>query len=180
MNFSDFKLIRLSSDLEIKPFNCGDSDLNDFLYNDSKDYQKELLAVTYIIESDMETVAFFSLLNDKITFEIETKSDKTFWNKFNRKNIPNPKRTTKGYPAMKIGRLAVNNNFKSQNIGSLIIDYLKGLFIDNNRTGCKFITVDGYRASLKFYERNGFKFLTELDENEETRLMFFNLTDLFE
>lgn len=58
MNLSDFRLIRLTQEYEIKPFDCGDSDLNDFLFNDSKNYQKELLAVTYIIESDLETVAF--------------------------------------------------------------------------------------------------------------------------
>lgn len=32
----DTKLIRLSVDYQIKPFDCGDSDLNEFLQNDSK------------------------------------------------------------------------------------------------------------------------------------------------
>lgn len=179
MNLEDFKLIRLSQDYAIKPFDCGDNDLNDFLFNDAKKYQKELLAVTYILESDTETVAFFSLLNDKITFEVEAKKNKSFWNRFNR-NIPNSKRTSKGYPAMKIGRLAVSNTYKGKEIGTLIIDYLKGLFIDNNRTGCKFIALDAYKASLKFYEKNDFKYLTNEDEFEETRLMFFNLSDMFQ
>ena len=179
MSFEDFQLIRLTQDHQIKPFDCGNSDLNEFLLQDSKNYQKELLAVTYILESDSETIAYFSLLNDKITFEIEANRNKSFWNRFNR-NIPNTKRTTKGYPAMKIGRLAVNANYKGQNIGRLILDYLKGLFIENNRTGCKFITLDGYKESLIFYEKNDFKFLTQEDENEDTRLMYFNLSNLFD
>jgi GNAT superfamily N-acetyltransferase len=79
---------------------------------------------------------------------------------------------------MKIGRLAVNDSYKGQNIGRFVLDYLKELFIENNRTGCKFITVDGYRASLKFYEKNDFKYLTTEDEFEDTRLMFFNLSDM--
>ena len=79
---------------------------------------------------------------------------------------------------MKIGRLAVNNSYKGQNIGRFVLDYVKGLFIDNNRTGCKFITVDGYKASLKFYEKNDLKYLTSEDELDETRLMFFNLSDI--
>ena len=178
MNLEDFKLIRLTQEYIIKSFDCGDEDLNDFLFNDAKNYQKELLAVTYILESDTDTVAFFSLLNDKITFEIEAKKNKSFWNRFNR-NIPNQKRTTKGYPAIKIGRLAVNRAYKGKNIGTLIIDYLKELFIENNRTGCKFITLDAYKGSLKFYEKNDFKYLTNEDEMEETRLMFFNLSDMF-
>ena len=83
MNIQDFKLIRLTQEHIIKPFDCGDTDLNDFLFNDSKNYQKELLAVTYILESDTDSVAFFSLLNDKINFEIEARKNKSFWNKFN-------------------------------------------------------------------------------------------------
>jgi hypothetical protein len=61
------RLIRLSSDYQIKPFDCGDSDLNEFLINDSKKYLQELLAVTYLIENDKDTIAFFSLFNDKIS-----------------------------------------------------------------------------------------------------------------
>jgi predicted GNAT family N-acyltransferase len=131
------------------------------------------------LESDLETVAFFSLLNDKITFEIEANKNKSLWNRINRK-VPNSKRSTKGYPAMKIGRLAVNINYKGNNIGTLILDYLKGLFIENNRTGCKFITLDAYKESLDFYSKNEFKFLTIEDELEETRLMYFNLSNLFD
>jgi GNAT superfamily N-acetyltransferase len=176
MNIQDFRLVRLTQEFVIKPFDCGDTDLNDFLFNDSKKYQEELLAVTYILESDTDTVAFFSLLNDKINFEIDARNNKSFWNRFNR-NIPNQKRS-RSYPAMKIGRLAVNDSYKGQNIGRFVLDYLKELFIENNRTGCKFITVDGYRASLKFYEKNDFKYLTTEDEFEDTRLMFFNLSDM--
>ena len=79
---------------------------------------------------------------------------------------------------MKIGRLAVNNTYKGKEIGTLILDFLKSLFVNNNRTGCKFIALDAYRGSLKFYEKNDFKYLTNEDEFEETRLMFFNLSDI--
>ena len=66
-DFSNFSLKRLEDGYSIKPFDCGDSDLNDFLHKDSHNYQKNLLAVTYVIETEKETVAFFSLLNDKIS-----------------------------------------------------------------------------------------------------------------
>ena len=62
-------LIRLTLTQPIKPFDCGDVDLNDFLLNDSKGYLDKLLAVTYILETKNETIAFFSLLNDKIMVE---------------------------------------------------------------------------------------------------------------
>ena len=52
------------------------------------------------------------------------------------------------------------------------------LFIDNNRTGCKFITVDAYAQSLDFYVKNGFNFLTDQDIGKDTRLMYFDLSPL--
>ena len=52
MEFSGTRLIKLSSDTIIKPFDCGDQDLNEFLLNDAINYQKELMAVTYLLESN--------------------------------------------------------------------------------------------------------------------------------
>jgi GNAT superfamily N-acetyltransferase len=171
----DTKLIRLSVDYQIKPFDCGDSDLNEFLQNDSKKYLQELLAVTYLIENDKDTIAFFSLFNDKISI-IDTDS-KNQWRKLFRDNMPQGKRFS-SYPAMKIGRLGVSNDFKGQGWGTIILDYLKELFISNNRTGCRYITVDAYRESLRFYERNEFSYLTSKDIDSDTRLMYFDLIQL--
>lgn len=172
MDFSQFRLVRLTKNHNILPFDCGDSDLNDFLLNDAILYSAQLLAVTYLLETDQETVAFFSMLNDKIS--IEDADSKTKWRKYFRDIMPNGKRF-KSYPAVKLGRLAVNNNFKGQGIGTVIIDYLKELFVNNNRTGCKYLTIDAYKQSLFFYERNGFNYLTEQDKDSDTRLMYFDL-----
>ena len=35
----------------------------------------------------------------------------------------------------------------------MIIDYTKGTFITNNKTGCKFITVDAYRNHCLFMKK---------------------------
>lgn len=80
---------------------------------------------------------------------------------------------------MKIGRLAVTNTYKGMKIGSMVIDYLKEWFITNNRTGCRFITVDAYIGSLSFYEKAGFNYMTEKDANSiHTRHMYFDLITL--
>jgi hypothetical protein len=44
----DIEIVRLSEIQEIKPFDCEDSDLNEFLLKDAQLYQRQLLAVTYI------------------------------------------------------------------------------------------------------------------------------------
>ncbi len=178
MDFTNFKLIRLSPEFNLpSDFDCGDSDLNDFLRNDALNYQQELLAVSYLLIDDGQLVAFFSLLNDRISItDVESKRK---WAKLFRDIMPKGKRF-KSYPAMKIGRLGVSERYKGAGIGTMIIDYLKELFISNNRTGCKYITVDAYRQSLSFYEKNGFNYLTQLDENDDTRLMYFDLISMMQ
>jgi hypothetical protein len=168
-------LIRLTSEYQFKSFNCGDNDLNDFLLNAAKSYARKLLAVTYILENDQEIIAFFSLLNDKITIaDVDSGSQwKKLFKRVTGKNFSS-------HPAIKIGRLGVSNNFKGLGIGRTTLDYIKELFITNNRTGCRYITVDAYGASLEFYEKNGFKYLSTKDEGHDTRLMYFDLMTLVE
>lgn len=173
MLFNEFKLIRLSSDTDILPFNCGNTDLNGFLFDDAKNHSNQLLATTFIIQSDKETVAYFNYLNDKIS-HTEIGNKETFLERIS-SLLPKGKDGYTSYPAVKIGRLAVSENFKGKGYGRDILNFTKALFVDNNRTGCKFITVDAYRESLDFYIKNGFKYLSSKDKKSDTRLMYFNL-----
>ncbi|MCH8317064.1 MAG: GNAT family N-acetyltransferase [Bacteroidetes bacterium] len=174
MNFKGFILKRLSSDYTTKPFDCNDEDLNDFFINDASDYLKNLLAVTYLLESSTETVAFFSLLNDKIS--VSDVPSKRWWKKNIRDILPEGKRYN-SYPAVKLGRLGVHKNYQNQGIGTIILDHTKDLFINNNISGCKFITVNAYnnKNSLNFYKKNGFNYLTEKDKSDKTRLLYYDL-----
>lgn len=172
MDFSRLSQIQLTSDTVIKPFKCSEEDLNNFLFEDAKYFQKELMAVTYLIEDkNLDfTVAYFSLLADKITFNPEERSA---WNRLNR-TIPNSKRR-KSYPAVKIGRLAVNEEYAGSGVGTFILDSIKYAFTSVKRLGCRFLTVDALKSAASFYQKNGFKFFTELDKEDETRLMFYDL-----
>lgn len=169
---TEFSFKKLTLDLQVKPFECGDKDLDDFFNYDAIEYSKELLAVTYLIESQDVTVAFFSVLNDKIINKDPSKK-KTISHPLARK-IPNTKRL-ESYPAVKIGRFAIHSHYQRQGNGGRILKYIKALFISSNRTGCRFITVDAYNKAVGFYFKNGFKFLTPADEKENTRLMYFDL-----
>lgn len=172
MDFSKLRQFQLSADTDIKPFKCSDDDLNEFLLEDAKHFQKELMAVTYLLEymEQNKTAAYFSLLADKIVFSSD---DKAVWNRLNR-NIPNSKRR-RSYPAVKVGRLAVSEDFAGQGLGTFILDNIKFAFSNVKRLGCRFITVDALKSAVPFYERNGFQFITEQDKDDETRLMFFDL-----
>ena len=172
MDFSSFEFRTLTESSELLPFECSDDDLNHFLLDDAKNYLSELMAVTYLFV-DLEakrTVAYFSLLNDKVMFEPENRS---IWNRLNRK-ISNRKRM-KAYPSVKIGRFAVSKHYVGKDIGTEIMNFIKMFFTISNKTGCRFITLDAYAESIGFYQKNGFDFFTEKDNGEATRLMFFDL-----
>ncbi len=179
MNTPSYKVMRLTQDYTLKPFNCGDQDLNEFLLYNAKPYLKELLAVTYILESTEgdQIIAFFCLLNDKIAIS-DFPSRRRYWT-FVQK-LKSKGKGFNSYPSMKIERLGINSNYQKQGFGQIIIDILKKSFIHDNRTGCKYITVDAYRSATPFYERNGFKYLSEADKDSETRLMYFDLIQLVE
>lgn len=48
----------------------------------------------------------------------------------------------------------------------------------DNKTGCRFVTVDAYIDAVPFYERNDFLHLKGLDEDPVTRLLFYDLNDM--
>jgi GNAT superfamily N-acetyltransferase len=165
------RLVRLEEDTVISPFESEDKDLNDFLLKDAKDYSKSLLAVTYLLQLGNETGAYFSLSNDRL---IKAESEKSIWNKVNR-FIPNNKRR-RSYPAVKIGRLTVAKKYANMGLGKYTILAIKSMYINEpQRAGCRFLIVDAYRNALPFYEKNKFKFLTEQDCNDNTRIMYFDL-----
>jgi GNAT superfamily N-acetyltransferase len=148
-------------------FSCGHSDLDDFLRNDAVKHAEQLLAVTYALslaENPARTpLAFASLLNDA------ARMDKSF-----RRKLPNACRYSV-YPAVKIGRLGVRREAQGKHVGGDLLNIIRTLFLLNNRTGCRLVTVDAYREASGFYQRNGFQCFSSDDENEDTRAMFFDL-----
>ncbi len=61
------KLIRLSEDYPLTDFDCGDTDLNNFLVEDAKGFLKKRIAKSFILEDEGNIAAYFCLLNDKIS-----------------------------------------------------------------------------------------------------------------
>jgi GNAT superfamily N-acetyltransferase len=169
-------------------FDCGHPDLNDFFSNDCIAYSKELLGKSYCfrLDSDLSVIACaFTVSNDSIKVNSLPNSRK----KKLVKSIPRPKQF-RSYPAVLIGRLGVNQNYKGVGIGRELMNFIKSWFIDsNNKTGCRFIVVDAYneKTPIKYYKQNDFEFLFSTEEQEKeymglldddqlkTRLMYFDL-----
>lgn len=151
-------------------FTCGNDDLDDFLHNDAAKHARELIAKTYVMharkgETLSPPIAFVSLMNDALPVEARFK-----------KTMPNRCRYDT-YPAVKIGRLGVRCEIQRSGVGRSLLNLLKVFFLTDNRTGCRFVTVDAYNdtPTTSFYQSNGFDFLVEDDSDSDTRAMYFDL-----
>ena len=170
--------IRIRPSYSVKQFNCGDRDLDDFILNRAPAFQKHLLAVSYACtdSSTGQVLAYCSLANDRVA--LDNFRDKTEFNRFRKKSgFPNEKRL-KSYPAVKLCRLGVDISAKKHRIGTTILNYIKSMFVIDNKTGCRFLTVDAYLNAVPFYEKNGFRFMNSEDDDPHTRMMYFDLMDL--
>lgn len=175
--FSRFRIYKMGENERVSSFDCGDTELNNFVMNDAQPYRKEKFAVTYtLIDKELakNVVAFFCLTNDRISItDFDTKTE---FNRFSKRFI-NAMRL-KSYPAAKIGRFAVASSMKGMNVGSALLKFIKTFFVVDNKTGCRFLTVDAYVDAVPFYLKNGFVPLSSKDKHDDTRLLYFDLNDV--
>jgi predicted GNAT family N-acyltransferase len=168
------KIVPLTSDYNVTGFDCGDSDLNEFILEDAKHFLEKRIANTFILEDEGKIAAYFCLLNDKVSRQEITNSR---WRKI-KDSFPESKRF-RSYPTIKIGRFAVSLDYRNRSVGTDLMKSLK-LILKNEstRSAFRYITVDAYLSAVPFYLKNGFVELTEKEENDHTRLMYFDMLSL--
>ncbi len=142
----------------VKDFTSYEKELIDFLQEDAFENQKQRLSVTFLWFYKGQLVSYITLLNDKINLEGDLKEF------FREKGVH-----YKSLPALKIGRLCVDDRFLRRGLGKLMV--LSAIKIANeitrNKAGCRFITLDAKRNpdkrldSIHFYKKLGFKMLKE-------------------
>ncbi|HBC21540.1 MAG TPA: GNAT family N-acetyltransferase [Porphyromonadaceae bacterium] len=172
-----YRIRRFNVGDTVAAFDCGDEDLNDFLLKESNPYREALLSVSYVLEEKAtgEIAAYFSLANDKVS--ISDFESKTEFNRFRKHKFVNEKRL-KSYPAVKIGRLGIARSFQHQSLGTYLLGFIEDYFVVDNKSGCRFVTVDAYVDAIPFYIKNNYQFLNNDDEDKRTRVMYFDLASL--
>ena len=184
------RLVPLTPDYPLTAFDCGDSDLNKFLLDDAKPAQELRIANTFILEADNGRIAaYFCLLNDKIS---KSEVIGSRWKKI-RSSFPRDKQFS-SYPSVKIGRFAVSTDFRGLHVGKTMMKMLVNkLRLERSVSAFHYITVDAYLSAVPFYEKggtrdvdnivggyHGFLHLTKKDEDEHTRLMYFDMMEIAE
>ena len=173
------KIEHLSLEHQVNTFDCGDSDLNDFLQNDAILFFEKRIASTYVLEDNGQIIAYFSLLNDKVSKLDATGSS---WKRL-KKLFPHSKHFS-SYPAIKIGRLAVDKKYEGKGVGRKLMNRIKEDLRETSKASAfRFLTVDAYLSAVPFYEKNGFKMLLNNDENKQHKgyvLRYVRIVDSIE
>ncbi len=154
----DIKIEIIDESHKLHLFQSYEKELVDFLREDALENQKQRLSITFLWFHEGKLVSYITLLNDKINLEGDLKEF------FKEKGIH-----YKSLPALKIGRLCVDDNYLRRGLGKLMI--LSAIQIANeinrNKAGCRFITLDAKRNpdpkldSIHFYKKMGFSALKE-------------------
>ncbi len=154
----EIKIELIDGTHKVDLFQSYEKELVDFLKEDAFENQKQKLSVTFLWFYDGNLVAYISLLNDKINLEGNLKEF------FKEKGIH-----YKSLPALKIGRLCVDDKFQRRGLGKLmILTTIKiAQEISKTRSGCRFVTLDAKRSKnldrdpFQFYQKMGFQTLRE-------------------
>ena len=164
----NYRFETLNGKHDLSDFKCESDDLTDFLKDDALTQQKSKLSLTKLVMCDDTVVGYVSLLTDTILLkdirDADTKHDIK-----NQLDITSKKRKL---PAIKIGRLALDDKYAHKGLGSEIL--MSILFnvknIAENNVGLRFVTVEGYAGAYNFYTRNNFINLKKDDDKIKEKL----------
>ena len=150
----NYRFETLGDKHDLSEFNCASDALNDFLKNDALEQQESKLNLTKLVMCDDRIVAYVSLLTDTIPLK-DIRDEDIRQDIKDRLSISSRKRKI---PAIKIGRLAVDERYAGKGLGSEIL--MSVLFniknIAENSVGLRFVTVEGYATAYNFYANHNF------------------------
>ena len=140
--------------------------LSQFLKKSAHAHQSQHVSRTYVFANDAnKIIAYISLICAQI--ELDAPVDDV-------ENYPG-----KAYPAVKIGKLAVDRGYRTNELGSKLVDLSLAIAKENIQphVGCRFLAVDSHQEAIGFYQKKGFRLL-ETDENKArpAPLMFIDLS----
>jgi GNAT superfamily N-acetyltransferase len=158
----------------LEKFKTTQKDLKDFLIEDALRSQEMFISTTYLIFDAEEEkrsgenpkylslLGYVTILNDSISLNTKMKQ------LFREKGI-----NYRSLPALKVGRLCVDQAFERRGIGKLIVAFcIEKACMLNKEISCRFITLDAKRDSdknkdsLHFYTKMGFVILDHKEKSE--------------
>ena len=174
MDADDFAIIPFHEGYEVEAFDCDDEDLSEFLTSEQvANYQRDMLGKTYLVyrRDPWELVAYYTVASDRLDIPKD-------WIK---KSMVHS-RDAKIFPAVLLGRFAVQQSLHGTGIGSILLKHVFTEAMDSNQA-VRFVRLVAHHKSIRFYKKRGFAFVSDKDEEkaEDPKAkprMFFDLAKL--
>ncbi len=165
-----FEKIKLKHIELLHQFQTTQNDLKEFLIEEALKSEEMCVSTTYLVfdkeyhtnPRELKLLGYVTILNDSISLNAKMKQ------LFREKGV-----NYRSLPAMKIGRLCVDERYERRGIGKLIVAFcIEKACLLNDQISCRFITLDAKRNrdekkdSLHFYKKIGFNILDHKDKSE--------------
>lgn len=155
-----YEILNESHNLNV--FNCSHEDelgLNEFIHSDALQFQRENMGITYLFFYNAVIVGFATLAMSQLGIRAT--------------HVKLPFKTAiKDYPALMIGRLATDNNFRGRHVGENIclwcISKVQQL---SKEIGCKLVIIQTNDKKHAFYVGCGFKMVPKF-ENKTKKWLY--------
>jgi len=162
IDFHDLQVKILENSDDLTTFNCSDNDamgLNVFIHSEALQFQREKLGVTYLFLYNNQVVGFVTVAMSQIELKLAKTSKLPF------------RVTIKYYPAMIIGRLGVDNNYRRRHIGTNLclwcLYFAKEM---SEKVGCRVVVVLTDGDHIEFYKKCNFDVVTEQEKKKRVFL----------
>ena len=129
-------------------FDCGRSELNDWLRSIARQHQDKRLSKTFVAVPEDKSTQIYGYYALTLT-EVDTQS----LSNVRRKKLP------RMIPGVRLGRLAVDQRYKGKRLGELLLmDSIDRVRQIHEHAGVVGLFVDAIDAdAARFYARNGFE-----------------------
>ncbi len=162
---------------DVRNFDCGDTDLNEFLCTEEVNkYTEDNYGITTVVYYEGELVAYYTVASGELRNQVFKKS-KGF-SKYPEIRIDN-------IPSLIIGRLAVQKEWQKKGIGRILIQRITSYALHQQQhLGLRLLLVQAKRKAFDFYGKCGFDFVFETKRETKrfrqkgTKTMFFDLNQL--
>lgn len=159
------KTYHLKDIKELRGFQCGIKEMDDFIQNNLQYSIDSHFCVPYVLKDGEEVVAFYALCFDSLVFPQDYFDDFMEGYSLTKKPILPARyletfKNKQHYPAIDISYFAVDKKYQRRHIGSALLEDIINRTKLQNYAGCQFVVVDAlitpeYNA-ISFYSRNGF------------------------
>lgn len=165
-NVRDFSVKKLDAQTDLSGFDCSDNDelgLDEFIHKEALEYQEEGMGVTHLFYNDDKIAGYITVAMGSIGVMM-TELEVEVYDK-------------KRYPALWLGRLAVDSKLRRRAVGKCMILWCIGLAQRlMAEIGCRFIVlVTKGESRIKFYTKCGFRECPIDLKEKDMKLMYFQL-----